>query len=128
MRVTHGLLTFVLAAGLTSCSATEAPGESSAPSARQSASANAPTAKVWLSSDGGIELNGKSASLAAVASAFEELAREQGTVLYGRERAREEPHPNAVKVLELIQQHRLAVRLSTKKDFSDAIGPDGKVR
>jgi hypothetical protein len=38
-------------------------------------------------------------------------------------RARETPHPNGAKVIELIVARGLPVRLSSKPDFSDAVGP-----
>ena len=91
-------------------------------------SANAPSAKVWISQDGAIELNGKQVQLEAVDAEFAALAQRKGVVLYGRDAPEAEPHANGMKVIELVAKNRLPIRMSTKRDFSDAIGPDGTLK
>jgi hypothetical protein len=51
------------------------------------------------------------------------VAGEKTTVSYYRENAAGEPPPAAMEVMKLIVSNRLPVRLSTKPDFSDAVGP-----
>lgn len=48
-----------------------------------------------------------------------------GVVWYYREAAESEPHPNAMQAMKLVVENQLAITLSTKPDFSDAIGADG---
>lgn len=89
------------------------------------ASADTPHVKVWVASDGAIELDGKPADLAAVESAFKELATQQGSVWYGRDNIAADPHPNGMKVIELVVANQLPIRMSAKRDFSDAVTPGG---
>jgi hypothetical protein len=79
--------------------------------------------KVWVTKDGVIQLDGKVADYATVERALSAIARRDGVVFYGREAAREAPHPNAAKIVELIASLHLPVRLSSKPDFSDAVTP-----
>jgi hypothetical protein len=77
---------------------------------------------VWVTKDGTIEMNGVVVDLAEVERTLQRVDRSGGgTVLYGRDAASEEPHPIALKVIELVTRTRLPVRLSTKRDFSDAV-------
>jgi hypothetical protein len=85
-----------------------------------------PTVRIWISTDGTIELDGKAVELEAVSAALKELAARKGVVLYGRDAAAEDPHPNAEKVFRLILDNRTPVRISTKRDFSDAVDAEGR--
>lgn len=91
-------------------------------------SPDAPFAKVWISKEGNVELNGQPTSLEAIDSALKDLAQKQGVLLYGRETAEEEPHANSMKVIELAARNRLPIRMSTQRDFSDALTADGKIK
>ena len=82
--------------------------------------------KVWVGKDGAIELNGAAATLVDVERAFELAAKSGAAVFYGRDAASDEPHPNGLKVIELVARNRLPFRLSTKRDFSDVVDPSGK--
>jgi len=88
--------------------------------------AAAPRVRIWVSRTGAIELDGKPTELPAVATALADLAKRKGVVLYGRDDPEKEPHPNAEKVFKLVLQNSLPIRLSAKRDFSDAVGGDGK--
>jgi hypothetical protein len=79
--------------------------------------------KIWITKDGVIQLDGKVVDLGAVEAALTATAKREGVVFYGRDDARAEPHPNAAKITEMIVTRGLPVRLSSKPDFSDAIGP-----
>ena len=89
--------------------------------------APAPSARIWVSRTGVIELDGKQTELTALAAALADLAKRKGVVLYGRDDPGKEPHPNGMKVIQLVIQNRLPIRMSTKRDFSDAVGADGKL-
>ncbi len=85
-------------------------------------------AKVGVSADGRITLNGNPASIEDVRTAFAELARDDGVVWYYREAADAEPHPTAMLVVQAIVEARLPVSMSTSPDFSNVVGPDGSAR
>ena len=89
--------------------------------------AEAAPVKVWVTADGDIELDGVTATLADVERAFELAAGTGAAVFYGRDSASDEPHPNGMKIIELVTRHRLSIRLSTKRDFSDAVAPEEAV-
>jgi hypothetical protein len=94
-----------------------------APTAATQPGSDARIMKIWVTADGHIQLDGKLVELPAVEDALAALTKRQGVVFYGRDRARETPHPNGAKVIELIVARGLPVRLSSKPDFSDAVGP-----
>jgi hypothetical protein len=121
MRVLAIAVVFGLAAGLIGCRSR--PTEPRTVTLPAAPITDAPTAKIWISESGVIELNGKPAELEAVRAALVDLAKRKGVVLYGRDAAGNEPHPNAMKVIALVGSNRLPIRLSTKRDFSDAVVP-----
>jgi hypothetical protein len=116
---------FAVGASLVSCRERSSQEQSTAPRAEDWR--DSPIAKVWVSKSGVVELNGKQVTLEAVSASLTDLAKRRGVVVYGRESPQEEPHPNGMKVMELAMANRLPIRMSTKRDFSDAIGPDGKI-
>ena len=79
--------------------------------------------KVRITADGDISADGQQVTLEQLAAKFAELKQAGGGVYYYRENPEDEPHPNASKVIELVVANGLPVRLSTKPDFSDAVGP-----
>jgi biopolymer transport protein ExbD len=92
-------------------------------------SPDSPYVKVYVNKSGGITLGGKTATVDEVESAFASLAQKKGVVLYSRESPDEsEPHPNAMRVIELVTRNRLPVRLCMNKDCSDAIDANGKIK
>ena len=84
--------------------------------------------RIWVSRDGQIEVNGAPSDLQTVSRELEELSRTQGVVLYGRDDVQDAPAPNAMEVIKLVARNRLPIRMSTKHDFSDAVGSDGLAR
>jgi hypothetical protein len=118
--------TICLAAGPTGCRRSS--GQARPPASSGAPSPNSRNAKIWITKDGTIETNGKPVTLDVVGQQLGALAKRQGVVLYGRDAPQEEPHPNGMKVIELVAQNRLPTRMSTKRDFSDAVGPDGKIK
>jgi hypothetical protein len=84
-------------------------------------------AKVSVLSSGKVLLNGKATTLAALDTALSALAASKGVVWYYREAAdAAEPPAAATQVIELVIKHRLPISMSTKPDFSDAVGADGQ--
>ncbi|HVE84770.1 MAG TPA: hypothetical protein VND93_18065 [Myxococcales bacterium] len=116
------LLSLVMA--LTSCK--EGAGEAGAAKAPAAPAAGAPVAKIWVTQSGAVELDGKPAELDALEKALDDLAKRKGVVYYGRDAAGQEAPPTSMKIIKMITDRRLPIRLSTKKDFSDAVGADGQ--
>jgi hypothetical protein len=86
-----------------------------------------PAAKIKIGQDGVVSLDDKTVSLDELKTALSKLKQSPGSsVWYYRENPAGEPHPNAKEVLKLIIDARLPIRLSTKPDFSDFVGLDGR--
>lgn len=84
--------------------------------------------KIYVSKTGEVTMDGKVATIDEVGRALSDLAKRRGVVLYTRDSHEMfESHPIANKVMDLVVQNRLPIRLCMNKDFSDAIGPDGKL-
>src|SRR5262245_59677185 len=82
--------------------------------------------KIKVNRDGQILVNDQTTTLEQVKSSLSKLSQSgDDAVWYYRENAGGEPHPNAMLVLQAIVNAKLPVRLSTKPDFSDTVGPDG---
>lgn len=84
-----------------------------------------PVLKVAVTQDGGITADGKQTTLEDLVPRLRELATNKGVVWYYRAAPESEPHPNALKVLAAVIEQKLQVRLSSKPDFSDAVGDKG---
>jgi hypothetical protein len=82
--------------------------------------------KIAVTSSGQIIANGSPTTLEALAPLLSDLAKNLGEVWYYRDVPKEEPHPNALKVLSAIIDHNLSVRLSSKPDYSDTIDDKGR--
>jgi hypothetical protein len=96
------------------------------PAPREDATADGPIVKIWITKAGTVELNGRPAKLDAVGKALDDLVKQKGKVYYGRDDS-EGPTPElSTKVIQLVIDRRLPIRLSTRKDFSDYVGEDGE--
>lgn len=82
--------------------------------------------EVQVSSTGEIRVDGTPMSIDQVDARIAKLASEAGTVWYYCEGATGEPHPNAMRVIELVVKHRLPISMSSKPDFSDYIDDTGE--
>jgi hypothetical protein len=86
---------------------------------------SAHVAKIKVKRDGTIVLNDETVTLEQVKSSLSKLSQFAGAaVWYYREDPGGEPHPNAMLVLQAVVDAKLPVKLSTKPDFSDSVGPD----
>ena len=80
---------------------------------------SADTLKLSVLADGQVLADGRPVKLDELKLILDELANDKGTVLYYRENsAEEEPHPNAMTVIQLIVENQLPIALSTEPDFS----------
>jgi hypothetical protein len=91
-------------------------------------SADPPLLKVAVYADGRVSADGRPVTLEELQRSLADLKKAHGAVWYYRENAMSEPNANAMRVVKAIIAAQLPVSMSTKPDFSDVVGPDGKSR
>lgn len=87
---------------------------------------NAPVLKIAVMLDGRISVDGFPATMDSVRASLKRLAELRGVVWYYREAGPAAAPPESIAVIQSIIENRLPIRLSSRADYSDAIGPDGK--
>jgi hypothetical protein len=85
-----------------------------------------PILKVAVMSDGRITVNGAAATMESLRASLKKLSQQKGVVWYYREAGNSEAPPQAKQVIQAVIDARLPIRLSSRPDYSDAIGADGK--
>lgn len=85
----------------------------------------APVLKVAVYADGRVTADGLATTIESLRESLKRLAERKGEVWYYREAGQAEPPPQAMLVMQAVVDARLPIRLSTKPDYSDSIGPDG---
>jgi hypothetical protein len=85
-----------------------------------------PVVKIAVFADGRLIVDGSAATVESLRASLKHTTETHGTVWYYREAGQQEPPPAAMQVMQAIVEARLPVRLSTRPDYSDAIGPDGR--
>jgi predicted transcriptional regulator len=85
-----------------------------------------PVLKVAVMADGRIAVNGAPATIQSLRESLKKLSQQRGVVWYYREAANTEGPPVTKQVVQAITDARLPVRFSSRPDYSDAVGPDGK--
>jgi hypothetical protein len=90
--------------------------------------ANMNTFKIKVAAGGEITVDGKVASLDQTSAKLADLKKANVVVLYHRENPQGEPHPNAMKVMKLVTDNQLPIRLCAKADFSDSVDEKGVSR
>ena len=91
-----------------------------------SVSPNAPILKIAVMADGRITVDGSPATIDSLRVSLKRLAEQKGIVWYYREAGEAKAPPESAEVIQAVIENRLPIRLSSRPDFSDAIGPDGK--
>jgi hypothetical protein len=81
--------------------------------------------KVKVTAGGDVTADGQPVTLEQLAAKLSELRRVGGGVCYYREDPAGEPHENATKVIQLVAENGLPIRLSTSPDFSDSVDAEG---
>lgn len=87
---------------------------------------NSPILKVAVLADGRITVDGLAATIESLRVSLKRLAEQKGVVWYYRESSQAEPPPQAMQVMQAVVENRLPLRLSSRPDYSDAIGMDGQ--
>jgi hypothetical protein len=85
-----------------------------------------PILKVAVMAGGRITVNGTPATIESLRESLKTLSQQKGVVWYYREAGKSEPPPEAKQVIQAVIDARLPIRLSSRPDYSDAIGMDGK--
>lgn len=88
--------------------------------------ARQPALKVAVMADGRIIVNGTPATMESFRASLKKLSQEKGIVWYFREDAKTEAPKIAKQVIQAVIDARLPIRLSSRPDYSDAIGMNGK--
>lgn len=95
--------------------------------ATPAATSSAPSIlKISALANGEILLDGKPCSADELAARLSEARKNNGQVYYFREAADQEPHPNAMQAVQMIDDSHLPVSLSTLADFSDFVDENGE--
>jgi len=126
MKLFIALAILCCGAHLTACRSCSEENTSSATTSPPAPPIDAPSAKIWIFKTGAVEVNGSQVEVESVGPMLADLAQRKGEVFYGRDAAEEDPHPNGMKVLQMVIASGLPVRMSTKRDFSDAVRLDGQ--
>jgi len=87
---------------------------------------NAPVLKIAVMADGRISVDAKPTTIESLRISLKELAQLHGTVWYYREAAQSEGPEQAKEVIHEIIENRLPIRMSSRPDYSDSIGKDGR--
>jgi hypothetical protein len=87
---------------------------------------NAPTLKIAVMADGRIMVDGSPTTIDSVCVSLKRLAEQKGVVWYYREAGQGKAPPESTEVIQSVIENRLPIRISSRPDFSDAIGPDGR--
>ena len=87
---------------------------------------NAPILKIAVMANGHITVDGSAATIESVQASLKRLAEQKGMVWYYREAGQGEAPPQSADVIRAVIQNRLPVRLSSRPDYSDTVGLDGR--
>src|SRR5882762_6175520 len=89
---------------------------------RSAPSRDAPVLKVVVFADGRLTVDGSAATIRSLQASLHTLSEKHGVVWYYREAGQQEPPPIAMDVMKAVVEARLPIRLSSRPDYSDAIG------
>ena len=87
---------------------------------------NSPVLKIAVMADGRVTVEGCPTTIDSLRASLQALAKQQGVVWYYREAGAAKAPPESSEVIQAVIENGLPIRLSSRPDFSDAIGPDGK--
>jgi len=76
--------------------------------------------------DGRVTVNGAPATMESLRESLKRLSLEKGVVWYYREAGSSEAPQESRQVIQAVIDARLPIRLSSRPDYSNAIGMDGK--
>jgi hypothetical protein len=83
-------------------------------------------ARIQVSREGTVTIDGKPSTIVALNAVLARLKEKDGVVWFYREKPELEPTSQQSEIFAILMSARIPISLSTKPDFSDAIGEDGK--
>ncbi len=93
---------------------------------QSSVSPDAPVLKVAVFADGRLTVDGTTSTIQSLRESLRVLSEKHGVVWYYREAGQQEPPPISVEAMKSVIEARLPIRLSSRPDYSDSIGADGR--
>jgi len=87
---------------------------------------NPPILRIAVFKDGRVTVDGAPASMDSIRASLKQLHAQHGVVWYYREEGQEDPPPAATEIIKIVIENRLPIRLSSRPDYSDVIGEDGR--
>ena len=78
--------------------------------------------KIAVTTDGEITMNGSPTTIDSLRASLKRLADQKGMVWYYREAGQSEAPPVSAEIMKAVIQNQLPIRLSSRSDYSDAIG------
>jgi len=87
---------------------------------------NPPILKIAVMTDGSITVDGSPATMESLRASLKQLAEHKGVVWYYREAGQSAGPPQAAEVVQAVIENRLPIRVSSRPDYTDAIGMDGR--
>lgn len=100
-------------------------GCSKQPASQTPVNPDTPVLKIAVFADGRLTVDGTASTVSSLRESLRNLSEKHGVVWYYRETGQESPPPIATNVIQAVIDARLPVRLSSRPDYSDSIGPDG---
>ena len=94
----------------------------------QPAETTGPILKVAVFADGRLTVDEKPSTVDELRDSLARIREQGGAVWYYREAGQEEPPPIVLQVMGALADAKVPIRLSSKPDYSDTIGPDGVSR
>lgn len=89
-------------------------------------SPGAPVLKIAVMANGSITADGEPTTIESLRASLKTLAERKGIVWYYREASQSKGPAEALEVTKAVIENRLPIRLSTRPDYSNSVGPDGK--
>jgi hypothetical protein len=90
-------------------------------------SPNATILKIAVMADGRITVDGSPTTINSLRVSLKRLADQKGAVWYYRETGQGAASPESAEIMKEVIENHLPIKLSSRPDYSDAIGPDGRV-
>jgi hypothetical protein len=85
-----------------------------------------PVLKLAVFKDGRVTADGKLTTMPELRTLLVKHKAKNGAVWYYREAGGEKPPPVAMEVLSAVLDTKMSIRLSSRPDYSDSIGPGGR--
>ena len=87
---------------------------------------DSPILKIAVKVDGVVTVNGSPTTIDSLRASLTQLAEQNGVVWYYREAGQSEAPPESDEIIKAVIENRLPIKLSSRPDYSDAIGTDGR--